>query len=233
MKIGRKLRVVIVVILLFMSVIELFPQEVAESKISVAADIYSSYIWRGTKYGTGPAIQPAIKYNGDILTVGAWGSFDFNGYQEADLYFNILLPAGFNVGLSDYYYPDLDYFDYSKTSGSHAFEINAGFQKGNIYLSANYIFNKAGGAASLGGDKYFRVEYSIRSYGLFIGAGDGWHTYDPEAGEDKFAVCDLGLTASKKIKINDSFNIPLTGQVIFNPDKQRMYIVAGFSFEVR
>ena len=65
-----------------------FSQEAPESKFGVNADVYSNYIWRGCRYGTGPAIQPTIKYFGSIFTAGAWGSVDFSGYQEADLYFS-------------------------------------------------------------------------------------------------------------------------------------------------
>lgn len=134
-----------------------FSQNDTVSKFSLNADFYSNYIWRGCRYGTGPAIQPSIKYSDSIFTVGAWGSFDFSGYQETDLYVSFSLPSGFSLGIIDYYYPALKYFDYSDSSGSHAFEVNLGFSKGNFSLSANYILNKAGGAASLGGDKYFQA----------------------------------------------------------------------------
>jgi hypothetical protein len=212
------------------SFIPAISQEDPVSHFNVGADIYSNYIWRGTKFGTGPAFQPSIKYSGSLLTIGAWGSVDFSGYQEADLYLSLSLPAGLSLGLTDYYYPGLKYFDYSDTSGSHAFEINLGFSKGNFSLTANYIINKAGGAASLGGDKYFQAGYSFKSFNVFIGAGDGWHTYDPATGNDKFAVCNLGLGTSKNIRVTESFSIPVTGQLVFNPDKEQMYLVVGFTF---
>jgi len=207
-----------------------FSQEESDSKFGAGADFYSNYIWRGTKYGTGPVIQPSVKYSGKILTAGAWASTDFNGFQEADLFFSIALPAGFNAGMTDYYYSGLDYFDYSQTTGSHVYEINVGFVKAGFSFSGNYIFNKAGGAGSLGGDKYFQGGYSFSYFNLFVGAGDGWHTYDPGTGEGKFAICNIGLGAIKTIKVTDTFLIPVSGQVILNPDKEQMFIIVGFSF---
>jgi hypothetical protein len=218
-----------IIALIFSSLLPGYSQETPEKKITVSAVLNSNYIWRGCKYGTGPAIQPAIKYTGSFLTVGAWGSVDFTGYQEADLYFYFSLPSGLSLGLTDYYYPNLEYFDYSDTSGSHAFEINLGFSKGNFSLSANYILNEAGGAASLGGDKYFQAGYAFKAFNLFIGAGDGWHTYNPATGKDRFAICNLGLGTSKTIKVSDTFSIPVSGQVIFNPDKEQLFIVVGFT----
>jgi len=206
-----------------------FSQE-GEKKVSAGTDFYSSYIWRGTKYGAGPAVQPSLKYSSAIITAGAWGSFDFNGYQETDLYLSFSLPAGISIGLTDYYYPGLKYFDYSDTSGSHAFEINLGFSKGGLSLSANYILNEAGGAGSTGGDKYFEIKYSFESFSLFFGAGDGWHTTGNSDGNYKFTICNIGLGTSRTIRITDSFNIPVTGQLIFNPDREQMYVVAGLIF---
>lgn len=188
-----------------------YSQEEKSSPFTAGADIYSSYIWRGTKYGRGPAIQPKLELNSGMFTAGAWGSFNYSGYQETDLYFSFSLPAGFMVGMINYYYPDLEYFDYSDSTGSHAFEINLGFTKGNLSISVNYILNKAGNAGLKGGDKYLEAKYSFDSFNLFIGAGDGWHTEDTPDGRDKFTICNIGLGTSRTIRITDSFSVPVTG----------------------
>lgn len=206
-----------------------YSQEEGSEKFSTGADIYSSYVWRGTKYGKGPAIQPKLEFKTGPFTAGAWGSFDISGYQETDLYFSFSLPAGIILGMYDYYYPDLDYFEFSDTAGSHAFEINLGFTKGGLSLSANYILNEAGNAGSEGSDKYFEIKYSFDSFNLLVGAGDGWHTVNDPVGRDKFTICNIGLGTSRIIRITDSFSIPVTGQLIYNPDRERMYIVVGFT----
>ncbi len=194
------------------------------SPFSVGADVYSNYVWRGTKFGTGPAIQPSVKFTKGSLAIGVWGSFDAAGYSEADLFASYAFDFGLTLGATDYYYPGLEYFDYSDTSGSHAFEINAGYVFKGLSLSANYILNKAGGAASAGSDKYFEIGYSFTNFKIFAGAGDGWHTSDGE-----FAFCNLGLGTSKTIKVTDSFSIPVNGSVIFNPDKEQLFLTVGFS----
>jgi len=209
--------------------ISLYSQEDGSKPFTAGADFVSSYIWRGSKFGTGPAVQPVIEYSKGIFTAGAWGSFDFNGYQEVDLYLNFALPAGFSFGITDYYLPDLEYFDYSNESGSHAFEANLGFSKGDFNLGFNYIFNEAGGIGSLGNDIYVEAGYSLKYFGLFLGAGNGWHTYDPESGHDNFSICNIGLEVSKDIIITDTFNIPVLGQLIFNPDKEQLFLVIGFT----
>jgi len=211
-------------------VMELLPVQVSaqdeqSSKLTVNADLYSNYIWRGSKLGTGPAFQPSVKFSDGGLTIGVWGSFDARGYSETDPYISFSFPFGLSLGITDYYLPDLDLFEISEAEGSHAMELNGGFSKGGFSLSANYIINEAGGIASAGGDKYFQIGYSFKNVSLFAGAGDGWHTID-----GGFDLCNIGLSTSKMINITDTFSIPVCGQVIFNPDRGKLFVVAGLSF---
>jgi hypothetical protein len=195
------------------------------SKFSVGADLYSSYIWRGTKFGTGPAFQPGVKFITGGLTIGAWGSFDAAGFMETDLFAAYSFPFGISLGITDYYYPGLEYFDYSDSTGSHAFEINAGYIFGGLSLSANYIVNEAGGAASKGNDLYFQAGYQFKNFNISMGAGNGWHTKDGD-----FNICHIALGTGKSIKVTEKFSVPVTGQVIFNPEQEKLYVVVGFSF---
>ena len=194
------------------------------SKFSPGADFYSSFIWRGTKLGSGPAFQPYVEFATGGLTLGAWGSFDASGYAETDLYAVYDFSFGLSLGVTDYYLSDLDYFDYSDSTGSHAFELTAGYETGGLSLSAYYILNEAGGIESAGGDVYLEAGYSFDHVSIFLGAGNGWHTADGE-----FAVCNLGIETGKTIKITDRFSVDVTGQVVLNPDKKNLFVVVGFS----
>ena len=224
MKRGKLILNLLLLIFILNPVNRLFSQENNGVNFSAGADFYSSYIFRGTKYGTGPAIQPVVKMTAGSFTAGGWGSFDFSGYQEADLFFSFALPGGFSLGITDYYYPSLDYFDISAETGSHAWEINAGFSAGGLALSANYVLNEAGGAGSYGSDLYFQAGYSFSGFNILAGAGNGWHSSD-----GNFNICNLAIGTLRTIKITESFSIPLTGQIIFNPERERLYIVVGIT----
>lgn len=174
--------------------------------------------------GTGPALQPSLVFTTGGFTAGAWGSFDFHGYQEADPYIYYVFPFGLNLGLTDYYYPSQRLGDFSIESGSHAFEFNTTYTLRQFYISANYILNEAGGAGSAGNDLYFEGGYDSGLITFFIGAGNGWHT-----STEKFNVCNLGIGAVKKIRIGENFILPVTAQVIVNPERQKLYVMAGIS----
>ncbi len=216
--------IMIAVFLSSATVLNAQDEETKTSPFSAGADFYSNYIWRGTKFGTGPAFQPSVSYATGGLTIGVWGSFDAAGYTEADAYVSYGFDFGLSLGVTDYYYPGLDYFNLSDSAGSQAFEINLGYSIKGLSLSGNYILNKAGGAASAGGDKYFQATYDFGNFNIFLGAGDGWHTSNGD-----FKVCNVGIGTSKTIDITDKFSVPVTGQVILNPDKKQFYLVVGFT----
>lgn len=196
--------------------------ESSGSHFTTGADIYSNYIWRGSKFGIGPAFQPSVKFTAGGFTAGVWGSFDASGYTEVDPYISYSFPFGLSLGITDYYYPGLGGSFFADSS--NAYELNAGFTKGGFSLSANYILNEAPVPASAGADMYFQVGYAFSSFSLFAGAGDGWHSSDGE-----FNLCNIGLSTSKEIKLSETFSVPVTGQVVLNPDKKQLFLVVGFS----
>jgi hypothetical protein len=202
-------------------------EEEKSSPFRVGGDLVSAYVWRGTKYGNGPAIQPYLEVALGNLTIGGWGSYCFtsNEAAEADLYVSYGFDFGLSLGLTDYYFPGTEYFDYSKESGSHSFEINLAYEIEGFSLSANYIVNEAGSAGSAGNDLYFEAGYGFRYFSLFAGAGDGWHTSDGE-----FMICNFGISAEHDLKIMDKFSLPLSGSLIWNPEREQFNIVLGVSF---
>lgn len=188
---------------------------------STGADLVSSYIWRGSKAGAF-SIQPTVKYTYGGFSIGAWGSGDLatGAPQEADLFASYAFKFGLSLGVTDYHYnvDTLSLFG----KNVHAIEANLGYTIGKFSLSGNYIFNKASG--SIGKDKYFEAGYQFSQVKLFAGAGDGWYTKD-----GSFQVCNLGITATKTLKITDSFSIPFSGSVIVNPNKEQIFYVVGIT----
>ena len=202
-------------------------EESSESPFSVGADLVSSYVWRGVKYG-GPSLQPYVEYGVGGFAIGAWGSFGIGpvaeAVNEADLYLGYGFDFGLYLGLTDYWYQGTSYGAYSfDTAGAHVFEINAAYEIGGFSIAGNYIINES--MYSEGGDVYFEAGYSFEHFGVFVGAGDGWHTSTGE-----FGVCNVGITASKEIQFTEKFSLPVGGLVSVNPQLEEFNIVATISF---
>lgn len=232
---SKKMFVLLLMVLLTVS---LYAQEEEKSSpFSLGADVVSSYVWRGSKIGTGPNIQPWLKFSTGGFTLGAWGSSSFHfdtDVVEMDLYTSYAFGFGLTLGVTDYYYQNTPYFQFQGDTSSHAFEINAAYTIKNLSLSGNYIINDAsnGGPANKpgGGDMYFEAAYAFKNFGVFLGAGNGWHTTYKDNGDDVFAVCNIGVKAAKELKITDKFSLPVTGALSINPDKEQLNLVIGISF---
>lgn len=223
-------RTFVVIALAVFTLTSTFAQE-----FSTGLDIYSSYIWRGTKFGSGPAFQPAVDFTTGGLSIGAWGSVNASADEamEMDLYLGYSFDFGLSVTLTDYYFGG-DWMD----GDSHFLEPMVSYSTGALNLTAAYMLypgspaidatdgEAAVAATSFGdvADLYFEAAYAFESFDITLGAGDGAYTVDGE-----FAVCNIGIGTSKEIKITDSFSLPVSGAVILNPSTGGFFITVGLS----
>lgn len=183
---------------------------------NAGVDLYSSYIWRGAKFGTGPAIQPSVEFSTGGLAVGAWGSVctSSNEAFEMDLYASYGFDFGLTLTVTDYYFGG-KYFE----GASHFVEPSASLALGNFTVLGAYML---GDGIK---DAYAQLDYSFGDFNLFAGAGNGQYTED-----GKFMVCNVGIGTSKEIKITDSFSLPISGSISLNPSTQGFFVAVGVSF---
>lgn len=183
-------------------------------------DIYSSYIWRGAKFGSGPAFQPSVEFSTGGLAIGAWGSFNASTDEaaEADLYasygFDLGETSSLTFTLTDYYFPGSEWLD----GKSHFIEPMVSLGLGSFSLTGAYMMNDGAG------DIYLEAGVAAGPVNLTLGGGDGAYTMD-----GKFNVCNIGIGTSKEIKITDTFSLPVSGSVILNPSSEQLYVVVGIS----
>jgi hypothetical protein len=197
-----------------------FNYKVQGQEWDTGLDIYSSYVWRGTKFGSGPAIQPFVEFSAGGFAISAWGSYNAstNEAAEADLSASYGFVLGENASLdltlTDYYFPEDLWFEAS----SHSIEPMVSLGLGNFSLTSAYMINDGEG------DIYVEAGLSAGPADLTLGAGDGQYTLD-----GGFNVCNIGIGTSKEVKITDDFTLPLTGAAILNPSSEQFHIVVGIS----
>ncbi|MFB6316941.1 hypothetical protein [Saccharicrinis sp. FJH54] len=201
-------------------------------EFSTGLDIYSSYIWRGSKFGTGAAFQPYVEFSAGDFALGAWGSvstggLDFETDDDGNVSFigsegfEMDLYASYSFGpvsltVTDYYFGP----DWTDFSANHYIEPMIGVGVGDLSLTGAYMFAPGFEA----GDTYVEAAYAFGSFDLTLGAGDGAYTSD-----GSFTVCNIAVGTSKEVKITDSFSLPVSGSVILNPSTGGFFITVGIS----
>lgn len=204
---------------------------------SVGADLVSGYVWRGQDLG-GVSIQPSVGVSYKGFSLSAWGSVGFSqdDAKEVDLILSYS-NGGFSVGVTDYWFTGgPGYFHYSSDNTMHTFEASVGYDFGP--LAMNWFTNFAGAVGyNEEGKKayasYFSISAPFRLGGLDWSAEVGatpWANDYYNGGATGFQVSSVSLSASKDIKITDSFSFPLWAQIVWNPATEGAWFVAGVSF---
>ncbi len=204
--------------------------------VFINADFVSSYIWRGIDSGNA-SVQPSLGVNWKGLTAYAWGSTEFrNKNNEIDLSLeyeckNLTLYA--NNYFTQTEEEPFKYFNYNSHSTGHTFEIGAGYMLSEKFpLSISWYTVFAGNDyrenEKRAWSSYCEVSYpfSIKDVSMSIEAGftpwDGMYS-------NKLNVVNVGLSATKELKITSTFSLPIFGKLITNPYEEQVYFVFGIS----
>ena len=195
------------------------------------ADLVSSYVWRGTQFGSGAHIQPHMELNYGSLTGGVWGSFPTTangGGNELDLYLsysfrnNKTQKKYFELTLTNYSFPKDDGIynsgeglfekDYLEVAGSGKF--------GPINLMVGYFTEL----------EALYVEAAFLVGAVDIGVGFGSDSKDKFYAGGDSGLVNLSFGGSKEIKITEEYSLPLSGSFIYNPDSEAAFLVFGMNF---
>jgi hypothetical protein len=208
-----------------------------EVETTIGADIVSQYIWRGQELGD-VSLQPTlgIAYKGLSLT--AWGSVGLSNKdntKEFDLT-AAYATGGFHIGVTDYWFntPNERYFAYSAHETSHVFEANVGYDFG--IASLNWYTNFAGNdGVNKDGKRayssYFEANVPFKlaacEWTATIGAVPYATSFYSDA--NGFVVTNIGIKATKDIKVNDHFSIPIFAGITANPSTEKTFFIFGVS----
>jgi hypothetical protein len=220
--------------------------ETKESNIDLGVDVQSRYIWRGLQLGgNSPSLQPYVEISAGKFAFGAWGAYSTGGVnnaQEADLYISYSPTDVLSFTITDYFFPTEgalnNYFEYGDET-DHVFEAMVSFAGIEGFPIALSLATNIGGGIKYddNGDEkkaystYLEASYSKEvagtAYSTFVGAvfGDnnGYYLTDGSG------FINLGVSASKEVKITDYFSLPVNAVLIFNPDQENIYLTFGFS----
>ena len=204
----------------------------AQDKVEaeVGADLVSGYIWRGQDLGN-VSIQPSLSLAYKGFSLSAWGSAGFEKSDTKELDFTLGYGiGGFSVSVTDYWFNGgPGYFHYGAHDTNHTY---FGVLALNWYTNfAGNVGYKANGERAYA--SYFSIAAPFRLGGLDWAATVGatpWENDFYNGGKNGFAVSEVGIKATKELKITGSWTLPVFAQAIWNPATEGAYFVAGLSF---
>ena len=213
-------------------------------------DVASAYAWRGNLLVSGANFQPNIEFDAGPFAIGAWNCTDFHGdYKELDLYTSIT--AGqVTFTFTDYYTPEdasAKYGNYKNDETSHTFEFSVDWaSEFGLDASMNVLLYGADKKYWLEDDDpdeatknafgtYFEIGYTgsikdvdfrpcvgmVFNQSTWYGDGTGTHK--------GVNVVNIGVKASKEIKITEHFSLPVYACFGYNPQANDVAALAGFT----
>ena len=188
------------------------------------ADLVSSYVWRGTQFGSGAHIQPYMDLGSGNLTGGVWGSFPTSakgGGNELDLWVSYDFgPLALTV--TNYTFPGEGgvYADSEGLFNGDYTELAASTSIMGVDLSAGY---------------FTEVEALYVELGFSTGAVDIAFGYGDDQADGFYAgggsgLVNMSFSGSKDIQISDNYALPVFGSFIINPEAETAFLVFGISF---
>ena len=188
------------------------------------ADLVSSYVWRGTQFGSGSHIQPYMDIGSGNLSGGVWGSFPTSakgGGNELDLWVSYDF-GPLALTITNYTFPG-EGGVYSKDEGlfnGDYTELSASTSIGGVDLSAGYFTEVEA--------LYIELGTSIGAVDVALGYGDDQS--DPFYADGGSGLVNMSFSGSKDIQISDSYALPVFGSFIINPEAETAFLVFGISF---
>jgi hypothetical protein len=225
--------IVVFALVTFVSSLSLY----AQAEVSLGTDVVSRYVWRGTDFGQTPSIQPALDFTARGFSAGFWGAYQLGRdasslpADELDFYLGYSLELGsanLDLVVTDYYFPNsgIKFGNYEDGTGAHIIEVGGTVSLSDFYLAGFVnVYNDADNSS------YFELGYStsVQSVDLSLFAGATPGGTNMYYGTTDFNFVNVGVTASKEIKITDDFSLPIFGSYILNPNQEIAHFVFGIS----
>ena len=187
------------------------------------ADLVSSYVWRGTQFGSGAHVQPYMDLGSGNLTGGVWGSFPTSakgGGNELDLWVSYDFgPLALTV--TNYTFPGEGgvYADSEGLFNGDYTELAASTSIMGVDLSAGYFTEVEA--------LYVELGFSTRAVDIAFGYGDDQADGFYAGGGS--GLVNMSFSGSKDIQISDNYALPVFGSFIINPEAETAFFVFGIS----
>lgn len=207
---------------------------------NTGVDFCSRYVWRGLLFSDAPNLQPHITVSKGGFSALAWASYATSkNYAEIDLFLAYGV-GSFTFNLNDYYSEneqDLGASNFScwkRDQTNHLIEASINY----VFPAAKFPLQLTLSSFVYGADldenghqnysAYVEANYpfNINQYNCSLFMGCTTHSGYYANG---FGLVNLGMGATVPLKITDTFSVPMSSSLIFNPYRKDVFFVLNFS----
>lgn len=198
--------------------------------------LQSRHIWRGTRLGTAPMLEPSVTVSNKNFSFNVWAAKTLNNsYSEVDLIPSYQI-GELTLSLLDYYVPEIggdnSFLNFKEGESCHTLEFaidNYSGEKSKLKWMVGTFFagdkNEETGKTFFSTYVEFKYPFSFLKLEVepFVGLTPFKGYY-----ADKFAFVNSGLVLSKEVKLSSKLVCPLNLTYTFNPYADRHFLTFGF-----
>lgn len=230
-------------------------QEHAPVTFTTKADVVSSYVWRGM-YESGLSVQPTLGAVAGKFSFTAWGSVDISGkgYKETDFTLAYTI-KNTTLSLTDYWwggecgiYNDRkdgknNYFQFNNHCTDHILEAGISYllplRKCPLSLSWYTMFwgkdkkDNCNSATVNAYSSYAEISTPLEVQNTTLLFSLGFSPFESPSNYRNagFAVTNISVRASRNIRINDKYSLPIFTQLVWNPNREDVHFVFGITLQ--
>lgn len=210
-------------------------------KVDYKIDLVSRYVWRGLQFDASPCIQPDLSFSFGNLSIGSWASYGtHSNFPEIDLY-AVYSIKSFSLTIFDYYNENENnlkqnkFFNWKRTSTKHAIEGTIAWNGSNkiplkVFVATFLYGNDLNADNNQNFSTYLEFAYSFKldnyMIDMFIGGTASNGFYNQKAG-----IINVGINASKEVKITDNFLLPVKASFTINPESDDVFFVVEITLK--
>ncbi|MBN2598536.1 hypothetical protein [Labilibaculum sp.] len=215
----------------------------AQGKVSVSPSVTTRHYWRGIMVSNTANFEMDLAYTNNNFTFGAWGGYAFdNTYSEFDFHVGYKFSDHFNVAVWDLFanrdrasIDDYNYLDLDKSTTNHL--IDASF---NFYFTEQFPLSLSVATMLYGRDldaegnqnysTYVEFGYPVKIGGETVSLFAGLNPFENQVYGESFGFVNIGASATREIKITDSFSLNAWAKIGVNPQAETANLILGIGF---
>lgn len=208
---------------------------VSGQKIELEAEllVQSRHVWRGSKLGTAPAVEPSVTFRFGRFSFNLWAAKTTNNtYSEVDL-----IPSWqfneFSLTLFDYYNPvsgeSNRYLNFQEGRNRHSIELsvdNYSIEKRRIkwMIGTFWLGDRNKETDKPFYSTYLELKYPFTVLGIETEPFAGLTPFRGYYAE-KFAIINTGISFNKSFELSSTLSIPVNLSFIANPHQNTQFFV--------